>query len=273
MSSVLSFPKSSKDIVVSILSSRFPLSLKEIHLVARREYGSSVSYQAFHKLVSALVVEGVVLKAEGGFALNPLWISKMKLFSDQLGLVYTRKSLSDFGSSHVFNLRFAGFIPMARFLIHSFWSNFPNPHNEPRVLLAHHVWLPAGADENDFAALKQIFGPPFFYGLYRGSSPLDKYAASLLVNIGKKALHGIETGLDGDLTVQGDHVAQIFYPLSFKQKLDELFNSTKSVENFDLMKAFELYSLPDEIKVVITFNPMVAAELRAEAKRLYEKAT
>ncbi len=159
---------SSKDAVISILSARWPLSLKQMHQIAKTEYAVSATYQAIHKMVSLLVEEGVVSKGEQGYSLNPDWIQRVKSFSERLNKNYSKSiSFSELQNKDLINLYFDNFGDMARFIIHVFNGEFPNSDKKPRIAMMLHTWMPIGASEQDFLQLKKIFEIPY-YGLYRG---------------------------------------------------------------------------------------------------------
>ncbi len=262
---------STKDAIISILSARWPLSLKQIHQIAKTEYAVSATYQAVHKMVCQLVDEGVVFKGEQGYSLNSDWIQRVKSFSERLSKNYSKSiSFAELQNKDVINLYFDNFGDMARFIIHVFNNEFPNPDRKPRIAMMLHTWMPIGADEQDFLQLKKIFEIPY-YGLYRGNTSLDHYGNQFLIKMGKKSIHGVNYPADGDIIVEGDYVAQIFYPLEFKTKIDSIFSKTKVIEEFDLAKMFETYWQKNQVKVVISRNPELAESLRREGIKLYEK--
>ena len=262
---------STKDAIISILGLRWPLAVKQIHRIAVQEYAVSASYQAVHKMLVQLVEEGLILKNESGYSLNPDWIKKIKSFGDRLDKVYsTGRSFSDFQNKDIVNLYFENFIDMARFIIHTFHGEFPNFGNTPKVAMMWHAWMPIGANEDDYTQLKKIFEIPY-YGLYRGNTPLDIFANQMLVKLGKKSLQKVDYPADGDILVQGDYVAQVFYSTDFKKKIDHIFKKTKSVENFNMVEIFGVYAEKNPVKVVISRNPSLAESLREEGIKLYEK--
>ena len=50
--------KSTKDVIIEILSSEWPLSLNKIYYKIKKKYGINVNYQAIHKAVNELVGGG-----------------------------------------------------------------------------------------------------------------------------------------------------------------------------------------------------------------------
>ncbi|MFH0955240.1 MAG: hypothetical protein V1777_03995 [Candidatus Micrarchaeota archaeon] len=262
---------STKDAIISILSNRWPLSLKQIHQIAKTEYAISATYQAVHKMIGLLVSEKVVVRGEEGYCLNSDWISRIKSFSEQLGQNYAQESpFKNFQNQDIINLRFDSLLETIRFIVHKFNWEFPNPEKKPRIAMLMHAWMPIGADEKDFEQIKRIFELPY-YGLYRGNTPLDHYGNQFVVKLGKKSIYGVNYPAEGDIVVEGDYVAQIFYPLELKTKINAIFAKTKNIDTFDLAKLFEIYTQKSQIKVVISRNPELARNLREEGIKLYQK--
>jgi hypothetical protein len=262
---------STKDAIISILSNRWPLSLKQIHQIAKAEYAISATYQAVHKMANQLMDEMVVVRVGAWYSLNPAWINRIKLFTEQLDQSYSKdKPFKNFQNQDIINLTFDSLLETVRFIVHKFNWEFPNPKRKPRVAMLMHVWMPIGADEKDFEQIKRIFELPY-YGLYRGDTPLDYYGNQFVVKLGKKSIYGVNYPAEGDIVVEGDYVAQIFYPLELKTKINNIFTKTKNITDFDLAKLFEIYTQKNKIKVIISRNPELAESLREEGIKLYQK--
>src|SRR3989338_1841988 len=262
---------STKDAIISLLSVRHPLSLKEIFSDIKKEYAISASYQAVHKMLHSLEGERVVVKNGSKFSLSAEWILNVKAFSARLQS-YSNYSLpSDWLQKEVLNLEFHSMVELIRFVIWVFNDQFPNPDKKSRVCLLGHPWLPVGLDPSDLEQVKKIFQVPY-YGLYHGAGVLDQFGNTFTQNMGKQSIHQVTYPADGDLVIEGDYVAQIFYPTEFKQRLNALFEKTKSMEQFDMAKVYSLYMENVSIKMVITRNPILAEQLRTEGINLFPKS-
>lgn len=62
--------KSTKDIIVEILSSAWTLSLNKLYYKIKNKYGISVTYQAIHKAVNELVDVGALKKENREYRLS-----------------------------------------------------------------------------------------------------------------------------------------------------------------------------------------------------------
>ncbi len=85
---IIGNPVKSRDIIISLLSSNWPVSTKKIYTLMRKRYNVSISYQAVHKILQELLTDGVVLKENKNYQLNPKWIKELKEFSERLESLY-----------------------------------------------------------------------------------------------------------------------------------------------------------------------------------------
>ena len=85
----------SKEIIVSILSQKWPLTTKEIYNILKRHV--SVSYQAVHKSLNELVSSRVVVRKGKKYCLNPDFVAKMKKHWSAIEENYKENSASKIG--------------------------------------------------------------------------------------------------------------------------------------------------------------------------------
>ena len=83
------FPgKSTKSLIIGILSKNWPLSLKEIHSSIKRLEPKKLTYQAVFKAVNELVEEKVIIKNGKEYLINKEWINEIKTFGNFLEKSY-----------------------------------------------------------------------------------------------------------------------------------------------------------------------------------------
>ncbi|MBI2549201.1 FIST C-terminal domain-containing protein [Candidatus Woesearchaeota archaeon] len=83
--------KSTKDLIIEILSKEWPLTSKKIHNKIRKEYGKSVTYQAVFKVIDRLTKEGIVNKENQQYALNLAWLHELNERMTQIEETYLQK--------------------------------------------------------------------------------------------------------------------------------------------------------------------------------------
>ncbi len=76
--------KTTKFMIIDILSREAPLTAKSIYFRLKRVYGKEITYQAAHKFLREMTREMVILKKERLYFLHPSWITKLKKFYNNL---------------------------------------------------------------------------------------------------------------------------------------------------------------------------------------------
>ena len=81
---VLTKDKSTKKIIIDILSSEWPLSLSKIYYKIKKKYGLGITYQAVHKAINELTGERILKKEKKEYQLSIDWINKIENFGKKL---------------------------------------------------------------------------------------------------------------------------------------------------------------------------------------------
>ena len=77
-----------KELIVEILASEFPLSAKQIFNTINRKYGKQVSYHAVYKAINALLDARVIVKQGLLYSLNKEYVKGICDFASKLNLLY-----------------------------------------------------------------------------------------------------------------------------------------------------------------------------------------
>jgi len=263
---------SSKDSIVSILASEWPLSAQEIYNRLKKAFGGGISYQAVHKTLKALVEENVVEKVGKDYRLNKDWISNLKRFSDSLVVEYENKSPKiDFEHFRPIHLAFENFFDAGKFLIHDYYGTFPNPDRKEAVCFWQHAYPSVGLSKVEFEAVKKIFEDAIHYSISKGKTLMDKQFSKDLASLGKRCVVGVEFSPPTDTFVQGDYILQLIFPVELKSKIDEMFASLSSHDQINLMDYLEkILAAKYNIHGVIFKNSELAERFRQEAIAIYK---
>ena len=104
--------KSTKELLISILSSNWPLSAKELFFQLKKT-GISVTYQAVHKSLTELQKKGIVEKEHNKYLINIEWINELIDYCGQLENNYLAgipKRKEDIPDKVIFNKLFMIYI-------------------------------------------------------------------------------------------------------------------------------------------------------------------
>lgn len=263
--------QSSSDAVISVLSERWPLTVKELFTILKKEYGFSATYQALHKTLGKLVEQGILKKSRSAYQLDVSWVSKIKTFSDNVLESYSKSETREPASKDILTVSLDNFLAAVKFIINDFYSRFPNPQKKLAVCLWEYTCCWVGMSEKEYENLKKMFASCPHYAISKHKTPLDLYFSGFLEKLGKHCYCGIDYNATGDIFVQGDYVAQVFYPVEFRKELARVFQKTKRSEDFDPDAFFQLISKPYKISVVVSKNPDFADYLRKNLELLKNK--
>lgn len=263
---------STKEKVVSVLATKWPLSTKEIFFSLKNEFGFTGSYQAIHKVIKELLREQVIKKDSDGFLLDVNWIENLNKFSQNLKESYSKNTIKNQieGTIH---LKFGSFLEYARFLAHDFFGNqILNPQKKPCVCFWEHVYGFAGIGKEEHEELKKILSYTKHYGIARNNSAIDNFFAEYYEKLGKKCAQGTNYSVKNDTFVQGDYILQAFFPTEMTEYWNKICEQIKNNNDIHMQKFFEFaVDKKYQIEIIIFKNKEFAESLIKEAKKIYEE--
>lgn len=73
-------PETAKEGIIHTLSTRFPLTAKQLTHTLQRERGMALTYQAVHKALQELEKEGTLTKTSNQWQINSAWLAQQATF-------------------------------------------------------------------------------------------------------------------------------------------------------------------------------------------------
>ncbi len=264
--------ESSRTNILEILSQEWPLTAKQIFSRINKQAKVNVTYQAVHKSLRELEIEGIVTKKARDYSLNPSWVKKIKAYGEELDNSYalstSQKVKIDFNKPlqiYTFN----SFLELARFTI-SFMVDCPNLENKLGVCRCYHAWCPISLSEDEYKKLKKLLSESKFYEIVSSNTPLDNIFAGFLRDLGKIIKLGIKEEIENDSMVKGDFILQFYFPNDFKNSLSEIYKNAKQIEKLsinELMKS--VLEKETKIKAVIIKDAFMADQIREKTLRYF----
>ncbi|MEW5896709.1 MAG: hypothetical protein AB1668_03395 [Nanoarchaeota archaeon] len=255
-----------KDLIVTILSSQFPLSLNKIYHQIKKQ-GHSITYQAVHKSVQELLKDKIITKLNKEYALDEEYIKQIKDFSLRLEFAYKEKKnqiLEDLNSNKTVLLNFEKQIDMGRFL----FGLLSESQNETIYLVFSFIWCPLTFSKFEYELLKDICSKNNFYLFSNEDTELNRHFAKIWESYGAKVKLGVNSIALFDLILYKDMVIQVFIPdRKETMKRKDLFQ--KSVKEIDF-GIFYNYILEKkfDVPVLIIKNQDLADQLRKKIEEL-----
>ena len=267
---------STKDLIVSILSEEWPLSVKEIFKRTQRGFEADVSYQAVHKVLSELEGNFIVEKVGKNYALSTEWIQKGKDFFDQVDTTYKNKV-----GKYKINPNFEGTITFkfssitdltvttAKLLASGILATSDN--TKFICAMEYGWWAFKFRYEHLTLLLTLVTNNPKAKFLFRKDTPFGRWIGKQYTRVGGVgAPIGIKVPIDNDIFVQGDCIIEVTFSKETK-KLFELYynkwhNLEESFAEFGLKKEPEIEAI-----VKITKNPSMAKFMRSELEKYFKE--
>jgi len=263
--------RSTRDIIIQILSDHWPLSAKQVFAAVKNQSKQDISYQAVHKALQQMVSEGVLAAGKNGYQINADWINRLKRMSQDLDSKYSPSEKTKIAEETAVSFTFNNFSQMGRFVIYKLLNGELNPENKPSLCLWQHTWPTIGLSDEDYRAIQGALKNTVHYCIVEGDSFLDKWFADSLQKLGKKCKTSVECPGNPDLVVEGDYVAQVFFPLDFRKNFNAQYEKIKTANEVDIFNVFsEILGKEAKITLTITKNLVLADQLREETLRLFE---
>jgi hypothetical protein len=263
--------RSAKDLVISILASRWPLSIRKIYNIIRKKYNFSISYQAVHKAVNELIRDGIILRKGKEYQLKDGWIRELKEFISKLEKSYLENH-PILENKIPSDITFDKACELYEFFLDAFNKDIFDATKKSICFHGMDVWNCLLATDEMIHKMKNLASKYTFLMAVECDNPVNRLLKTFWDKIGVKVKIGVKTDatIFADLMVVGNFVIQIFYPEKLVKKIIEVNNKIKSLEDWDFSRYHDLYfSSYGKINMIITQNENLAQEIRTRTERMF----
>lgn len=264
-------PTSVKDMVFTVLTTDYPLSIIELLNMLKRRYTVSVSFQSVRKAALQLVDAHVLVRNGRQFSINKQWILDVSKFVNHLQKQYFNEGQAVDKlavGSNVAVYTFSRLVDSDAMWNTIIKDNFANNPDQPRAITfssVHFWWVIATlVQETELFKDMRTHGVKSHYICY-GDTPLDQWTVSFYNNIHVECKHlpkptGFANG--HNIGTYGDLIIQTTYPPKLAQKIEHFFNRYKRVEQTNLPELVEITTETHEITLTVIKDPLLAKSLR-----------
>lgn len=267
-------PKNSKDAIISLLMTEWPLSLKQIYYRIKKQYGYSNSYQSVYKAVKELIEKKVLIEKKEGYEINIGWVKKVQSFTDIVETnYYAQKRFQDIAgvkeSRHAKDLiilSFNSLFDAEKYLYYFIKTELLKKRNKTICYQIKDEWRPLFYLRAEYNYFKKLMRQGHkFYFLHENDSPLEQIAKKFYKYIGIK-LKTSKQEIATDTIILEEYFIQIFVPENLRIKI------RKYLEKKDTMKLLEVLNTPKDssIKVIINKDPSLAKELKKKLLKSFK---
>jgi hypothetical protein len=265
-------PRNTKDAVISILTTDWPLTLRAIFYGIKKRYGYSSSYQAVYKAIKELLEEEVVIGEDKKYSLNIEWAKKLQSLTDIIETNYYAKSrinnLSGINDANhggeIIILNFDTLFDAEKYLYYFMKNELLKIKSDTICWSENYRWQPIYYLRAEYNYYKKFIGRNHkFYFTGFGKSALEKECIEFYKSLGIKFRHSSEE-LANDMLVFGNYVITIFIPEDIKKNMSRLLmesNKTKLLT--------EVLEKKSSIRVMINHDKELAEQIKKQTIRRF----
>src|SRR3989344_2297658 len=262
-----------EDLVFTILSKEYPLSIVDLMNHIRKRYGKSVTFQAVRKAVLNLERKDVVIEKEHRYSLNKEWVRRSKEVLDNLynelntGKMKAKGMESIKGEVSVFT--FNSLNELMKFwqnMIDDWFKKFDTQKDYGvNCYQAAHGWEGLLHPDIEKTIMHQLKNKGIkSFTLTTGNTPLDRQIANFYTKIGiKMRVIPSNSSFDKSYYVGTyvDLVVQTQYPVEIVKALDSFFKKTKSLSDVDLVELSNIVNRRMEMKLTVIKDLAMAKQI------------
>jgi len=257
--------KSTKDLIIDTLSSEWPLTIRRIQASLKKSHSKSISYQAIHQMVTELLSEKIIEKKGKEYLLSMDWLEQVHEFGKRAVNSYSEKKPMVLMDKNITQFKFDNLYEIFRFIIEGAEKKFFNMKSPVMCAHLNHLPTPFTSSLNDYRLLRKLTGSGKLYYLCKNDTPLDRFVAKFHKSLNMNIKLGVKTLTKCDVYSLGDSVLQTFYPQNLMENIDKLYNETKSILNFNVVKFYkEVIFKKSNLIVVLTRNRELVKQIQAE---------
>ena len=268
-------PNTVKDMIFTILSAKYPLSLIELLNSIRKQYGVTTSFQSVHKAALQLVEAKVLVKDGKKFSINREWILEVIKFGNRLQKQYFTKPESREITKIEVGPNVTIYTIPTLVEMDTIWGNimrdyFASIKTGPKIMVfeAVHYWWVLAQLATETALMENLKKQGIkSYFLCYGDNPLDKWAVSVYNDIGvhcKTRLKPVEFKNGHNIGVYGDLIIQATHPPEIIKKFDAFFKKYKNIAEAKLSELMVIATEKVNIKMTVIKDLLLANTIRKE---------
>lgn len=266
--------KSTKDAIVSLLVSEWPLSSRKIFFHLKKNYNYNYSYQAVFKAIGELVEKNVLVKKDMDYEINVDWVKKLQSFTDIVETNYYAKNrlhkLSGIKDSKqtkdLLVLNFETIFDVEKYLYYLMKTELFKIKADTVCCQVNNEWRPIFYLRAEYNYYKRLMERKHkFYTLCSGNSAMEKLCANFYLNEGVYYKF-VKNNFASDVWVFGDYFVQVFIPAKLREDMKKLLLKK------DLMGLLtKVLEKKSDIRVVVSRDKNLAQEMKKQILQEWKK--
>lgn len=251
--------KTTKEIIIDILSRDWPLSARKIYSVVTKTRNLPISYQATHKALKELLQQNVIIKKQNNYQLHSDWISKLNEFGQRVKNEYEQNPKE---TKIIQKIVFKNPMEFMKFHFGFLEKLIETDGKVDFVFFCRHMILspPLAISGDDYKKLKKIISKTNWTIISGSATPFDKWASKYWKRLGVKVIVGADIPTNCMMVINNDYIFDIRISKKSREEWDKLVNTKK---DFDIKSMTEvLLSERSKMIVLITKDKELADTLK-----------
>jgi hypothetical protein len=263
----LTLDKSTKGLIIDILTKEYPLTAKQIHNRIKKA-GISMSYHGVYSSLSELVSTSVILKEKTGYELSHRWVDSTCTKMENIRIKHEIEPiLNDLKVGDVRTLHFKSYKEYVNF-VRTYMSHFiknanPKEKNTISWLVKHATRGIFNTEDNIDLANKIKEKDIDLYVLVSGNTAMDKMVKIADESMGLKNMKiGAPNNFGMIISVYNDVAICAILSQKEEKQMDKLFEESNAIEG-DIFKVPQhvakisnhIAQMKDPVKVLVVKNP------------------
>ncbi len=260
-----------KDSIITLLSANWPLKVKQIHILLRKDFNFNVSYQAIHKSILELKNNNILIEAENGWQLSSDWINSSYNFFHKVKDAYKHNPFfsSLTGEGNIASLNFKTLSELDDFYFSLLENLKLNTKIKKAIFYLKHNWRPLLYPQKEYNMLQNKSVQ--HYILCSGNTPLDEWCAKFEQDAGAHTKNGVSSLIVGDLYVLDDLVIQIYISKEITDKIQTFFHSTEKFTDLNINWIIkDVFEKNCKIIVMINKNEEIAKQIKNQTFEMFK---
>lgn len=268
-------PKTAKDGIIHTLSTKFPLTAKQLTHTLQREHGMELTYQGVHKALQELEKEHILTKTKNNWQINSAWLDSQASFIRKTQQKYSgskNKYAIDLNYDGPQTFEFDSFTDFSVETARLVADKVLCKNKETAYFMLEYGWWTPKFKFSHLALLNKLMrSSPKSCHIIRKITPFGIWVQKQYERAGGKGLIGLNMPFDDDMLVQGDWIVQVHLTPESKKIIEKYWKKWKGLE--DSFKEFGLKEEP-KMKIIATVskNPTMARFLSQEMEKYIEEA-
>lgn len=257
-------PKTVKEKIIVILSSEFPLTIKEMKAKIKKSFNQSVSYQSVHKELNRLTKEEITIHKQKKYMLNIDWIRQVGLFSDLIISNYTSQKkhsinklleLKNDGDSMSFDFESYAQLDRYFFELLTYFNEF---FETDKKILMHYYnnWWPLVYPLKEKRVVTKLKSK--IYGICGSNNIIDKFCIDYENKIGMNVLQSNDPNLHWNVNIMGDLIFSFYSDPIVEKAIANFFKKHKDLKSLDINELVNIVEMKGKFRVVVLKDAVYA---------------